>query len=41
MKLKLSDEVKFVKGVGPKWAERLCKLEIQTGLKPNLDEHFS
>lgn len=30
MKLKLSDEVQFVKGVGPKWAERLCKLEIKT-----------
>ncbi|RAK04081.1 ATP-dependent DNA helicase RecG [Halanaerobium saccharolyticum] len=30
MKLKLSDEVQFVKGVGPKWAERLSKLEIKT-----------
>src|SRR6056297_63445 len=30
MKLKLSDEVQFVKGVGPKWAERLYKLEIKT-----------
>ncbi|MFP4020153.1 MAG: ATP-dependent DNA helicase RecG [Halanaerobium sp.] len=29
MKLKLSDEVQFVKGVGPKWAERLYKLEIK------------
>ncbi len=30
MKFKLSDEVKFIKGVGPKWAERLSKLEIKT-----------
>jgi len=30
MKLKLSDEVQFVKGVGPKWAERLSKLGIKT-----------
>ena len=30
MKLKLSDKVQFVKGVGPKWAERLSKLEIKT-----------
>lgn len=30
MKLKLSDKVQFVKGVGPKWAERLAKLEVKT-----------
>ena len=30
MKLKLSDEVQFIKGVGPRWAERLSKLEIKT-----------
>lgn len=30
MKFKLSDEVKFIKGVGPKWAERLSELEIKT-----------
>jgi ATP-dependent DNA helicase RecG len=30
MKFKLSDEVKFIKGVGPKWAERLSKLGIKT-----------
>lgn len=30
MQAKLSDKVQYVKGVGPKWAERLGKLEIKT-----------
>jgi len=30
MKQKLSDEVQFIKGVGPRWAERLSKLGIKT-----------
>ncbi len=30
MKSKILDKVQFVKGVGPRWAERLSKLEIET-----------